>query len=371
MKKVLISILLLAVLFINNEGCHAQFLKKLAKGIENASKQVDKVLGTEEIINTGNAEINGSKITVTTPHRNLQVNILGAEMSGDNYILEFTITNRGENIKDYRLTGCFGGCGNTKAYDNLGNECRVDIVFSTSESWHGGTAGSSLLNDTPAKVKVILSRFSSKATSFSQIRIKGEAWDHGYTNRPNGDFVFKNIPIIKNEEVEVAIPAKKNVPVSNNISSTTIDIPKLTINGEYGNTADLKRINDDERALFKIDEIQSQCGTFNNKCPNNLLSVNRRLFQGEKPMMITLLFINDRPDNGIITSEYLVSYDKQGNFSDCIVVAEKWPSQFSKAQWDSTIEGNKVQVHVVDDENDYESWNSYRITPDFKFNLMQ
>jgi hypothetical protein len=196
MKKIILFMLLSAIFFTNSEKCHAQFLKKLAKGIENVSKKLDETLGT-----TAPAE--PSKITVSSPHRNLQVNVIGAEMSGDNYILEFTITNKGENIKEYCMDR------STDVYDNLGTQCRAEIIMGNSQSSFGSAAGGSLLNDTPAKIRVVLSGFSSNATSFSQIRIKGETYDHGYTNRPDGDFVFKNLPIIKEQEQEVVIPVKE------------------------------------------------------------------------------------------------------------------------------------------------------------------
>ncbi|WP_163274302.1 hypothetical protein [Dysgonomonas sp. 511] len=228
MKKTITFILLLAVLFTYSGECSAQFLKILEKSIENASKQVDRFLGSEESANTNNAETNSSKITVSSPHRNLKVNIIGAEMSGENYILEFTITNKGENIRDYRMDR------STNVYDNLGTQCRAEIIIGNSQSSLGSSAGGSLLNDTPMKVRVVLSGFSSKATSFTQIRIKGEAWDYGYNNRPDGDFVFKNVPIIKNEEVEVVIPVKKaDTPVEEKRTSQLITEKPISQNVGY------------------------------------------------------------------------------------------------------------------------------------------
>lgn len=208
MKKIILFTLLSAIFLANSDKCQAQFLKKLVKGIENVSKKLDETLGT-----TTSAAPSG--ITVSSPHRNLQVNVLGAEMSGDNYILEFTITNKGENIKEYRMYR------STDVYDNLGTQCHAEIILGNDQSSFGSAAGGSLLNDTPVKVRVVLSGFSSNATSFSQIRIKGDTWDHGYANRPDGDFVFKNLPIIREQEQEVVIPVKPQVTATNQIVDNT------------------------------------------------------------------------------------------------------------------------------------------------------
>lgn len=207
MKNSIAFILLSAALLTYGGECHAQFLKKLGESIEKVSKQVDEVLKTETTTSASTPADDSPKMTLSTPHKNLQVKVIGVARSGEGVVLEFTITNVGDNIKDYRLSAY--GSGNAEAYDNLGNQCRIDILFGKSESWHGGTAGGSLPNNVPVKIRVLLSRFSSQATSFSQIRIGGEAWDHGMTDRPDGSFIFKNVPIEEKVEQEVVIPVKE------------------------------------------------------------------------------------------------------------------------------------------------------------------
>lgn len=207
--KTIVSILLFVVLFLFGGTCHAQFLKKLGKGIEKTAKAIDNVLGTDDSESTSNVEVNGSKITCSTPHKNIRVKLLSAEMAGNNFIVEFIITNTGQDIKDYRISGCSsGGCSHTQAFDNVGNQCGVNVIFGASESWHGGTAGSSLLTDSPIKVRVILGRFSSKATSISQLRLKGVNHDYQATYAEEGYFIFKNIPIERSQEEEISIPTK-------------------------------------------------------------------------------------------------------------------------------------------------------------------
>ncbi|MFT4070378.1 MAG: hypothetical protein QM654_00475 [Dysgonamonadaceae bacterium] len=257
MKKTITFILFSIALFVCSNGCHAQFLKKLGKSIEKVSKQVDDALKTDEPANTSSAEINHSKIAVSTPHRNLLVNLIGAEMSGDKYVLEFTITNKGENIKDYRLEDCSGlGCGDTEVYDNLGNKCRVDIAF-----------GSRLPDNTPVKVRAIISQFSSKATYFSRIKIKGETWDHGYSNRPDGFFIFKNVPIIRQKEQEVVVPTKdvKNVqaaetkPATSNTPAAT-ETQRAPVEADYTLSKEQMTGWKAERLLGRVQSVKYSTG---------------------------------------------------------------------------------------------------------------
>lgn len=135
--------------------------------------------------------------TISTPHRNLEVTLQNTEMAGKRFILEFTLVNRGDDIEQYDLHGCFGSCELSKAFDNLGNECRIDLKFGNKESQHGGAARNSLLKNVPVKVTVFITGMSSNATSFSQIKIKGVCYDYRCAYPANGDFDFRNIPIVK------------------------------------------------------------------------------------------------------------------------------------------------------------------------------
>lgn len=47
MKRIILFTLLSAIFLANSDKCQAQFLKKLAKGIENVSKKIDETLGTD------------------------------------------------------------------------------------------------------------------------------------------------------------------------------------------------------------------------------------------------------------------------------------------------------------------------------------
>jgi hypothetical protein len=203
-KKSLLLFVALALLSTAHSGdMQAQgFLKKLNKAldkVDNAvNKALDKVDTPTEV--SKQTEVAGSTVTYSTPHKLLQVNLLGAEMSGNNYVMEFTITNNGEDIETYRLEGNYQG---SKAYDNLGNECDIQVIFGQGYSISGAAAQNTLLSGVPAKVKVALSGFGSKATSFAQVRIK--AYAYGGTFKPNGDFRVNNLPIVRRQETSAGV----------------------------------------------------------------------------------------------------------------------------------------------------------------------
>lgn len=201
MKKTITLILLSAALFGFSEKCQAQFLKKLGKSIEKVSKEVDKVLGTEESERSNNTQDNTAEIAITTPHKNLKVDILSAVSNGDEFLLEFTITNTGDDIKGYCLMD--GNSDKTIAFDNLGNQCSVTLLFGNVRSKNNGHAENTLLNGVPVKVIATITKFGPNATSFSQVKIGAgtDIW------KIANHFVFKNIPIIK--EQEVVIPSRE------------------------------------------------------------------------------------------------------------------------------------------------------------------
>lgn len=196
MKKIILFMLLSAIFFTNSDKCHAQFLKKLAKGIENVSKKLDETLGT-----TASAAPSG--MTVSSPHKDLKVNVLNATYNGDEFLLEFTITNMGADIKGYCLMD--GNSEKTIAFDNLGNQCSATLLFGNARSKNKGYAENTLFNGIPVKVVVTLTKYGADATSFSQIKIGAgtDIWNVA------NFFVFKNVPIIKEQEQEVVIPVKE------------------------------------------------------------------------------------------------------------------------------------------------------------------
>jgi len=221
MKRTITFVLLSAALFTYSGKSHAQFLKKLGKSIDN-------VLGTEEVTNTSGTEANSSKITITTPHRNLKVNVLSAISNGDEFLLEFTITNVGEDIKGYYLMD--GSSGKTIAFDNLGNQCYETILFGNVRSKNNGYAENTLINGVPVKVVVTITKFGTNATSFSQIKIGAgtDIW------KIANHFVFKNVPIIKNEETEVVIPVKRtDIPIEEKNVSELIEEKPVSQKVEY------------------------------------------------------------------------------------------------------------------------------------------
>lgn len=383
-KKGIIAIILLVASFTYSNGCHAQFLKKLGKSIEKASKQVDKVLGTEESAGQNEIQNNTPKMTVTTPHKNLLLNFTGASMSGERYILEFTITNKGDDIKDYRLSG--QGSGSADAYDDLGNQCRVDVIFGRNESWHGGTAGGNLLNDTPVKITILLSRFGSKAASFSQIRIKGETWDHGYTDRPDGNFVFKNVPIVREKEQGVVIPVEEtntDNSVNTNTSSQTVvekqalqavSIPKAKFGMKYWNQAERnkyikgEKITQQERLLLKLDNVK---GRVFKQIKNNQIVRGETIYSGKNGRIESIVVVYDLPGEGQELFEYLISYDSRGNYIDLLQVGEKrlyYTNDIYAIIEDSIITVTNYYADAGDEETIIAK---YKVSPRLTFNQIK
>ncbi|MDH6353710.1 hypothetical protein M2132_000027 [Dysgonomonas sp. PH5-45] len=348
-KQKIAFILLSVVLLAYSGDCHAQFLDKLAKSLEKTVKQVDKILGTVELSGSD------SKMSYSTPHKNIQMNWVGATMSGDYYVLEFTITNKGEDIGSYRL-------GGYEAYDNLGNKCRIDIIFAGTESKHSGNASGRLLNNTPSKVKVLLSRFSSKATSFTQVRLVGKAWDSGYIDKPNGYFIFKNVPIVREQEQEVNTSIEKDIPET-----------KFGMNywsqAEQDKYSKSKGITQQERLALKINNIQDHM--LNKELKNNELVKGKTIYEDESGSIKSVIVVSKYPGESPEFFEYLISYDFNGNYINHLQVGEK--RTFYTNDIYAIVKGETITVTNYYAEGDDEETivTKYKISPELKFVQMK
>lgn len=346
MRKTITFILISTALFTFSGKCHAQFLKKLGKSIEKASKDVDKFLGTENSVSTGSA----NKITYSTPNKNLQVNLIGGNLNGDSYILEFTITNYGEDIKNYNLMD--GASEKTIAFDNLGNQCNATLLFGNVRSKNNGYAGNTLLKGVPVKVVVTITKFGANATYFPQIKIGAGTDIWNITNH----FIFKNLPISKEEEHEVVMPARK---------TKVVNIPKtrgiMSLDDAYDQHDNRKLISSADRASLKIDNIRYS--GFDNKWPNNKLSAGKIIYSGELGLIATIFHI----EKDHASTEFLVSYDTQGNLVDCISIA--YVSTYGGDRGEGTIEGDKVTACFYFSEGGQSgtTYIEYKITPELKF----
>lgn len=126
---------------------------------------------------------------VSTPSRRMTVQMTNTgELinGGKTFILEFLLTNHGDDIRTYQIRDDVSN-SNQVAYDNLGNKCKVYAEMGGSDSNNAPLPG-----QTPVKVRVLVTGFSPQATSFSRITISGFC---GYETCEGaaGDYIFKNI----------------------------------------------------------------------------------------------------------------------------------------------------------------------------------
>lgn len=380
MKKTITFILLSVALFAFSGKCHAQFLKKLGKSIEKVSKEVDKALGTEQSASSNNTQDNTAKITVTTPHKNLKVNVLSAVSNGSEFLLEFTITNLGEDIKGYCLMD--GNSDKTIAFDNLGNQCSATLLFGNVRSKNNGYAENTLLNGVPIKVVVTITKFGTNATSFSQIKI-GAGTD---TWKIANHFVFKNVPIIKEQEQEIVIPVKEvntDSTVNNNIlpQATTekqelqrVNIPKTKFGMKYWNQTERnkyvkgRRITSQERLSLKLNNIKDDVFK---EAKNNQLVRGKTVYDGKNGRIESIVFVYDYPSEGQEFLEYIISYDSNGNYVNHLCVGcEKL---YYTNDIYTVLEGATIIVtnYYADAGEEETITTKYRISPDLKFNQIK
>jgi hypothetical protein len=127
---------------------------------------------------------------VSTPSRRMAVQVTNAGELIDNgktFMLEFLLTNHGEDIKSYQIRDDISG-SNQVAYDNQGNKCKV--YAKVGGDYHYAP----LPGQTPVKVKVFVTGFSSQAASFSRITVSGFC-SYQTCDGAEGDYVFKNVMI--------------------------------------------------------------------------------------------------------------------------------------------------------------------------------
>jgi hypothetical protein len=216
MKKASIIILLLSsFIFITDDISAQSFWKKLGKNLEKAGKEVLEAVTEPEAeaetksqnndnkieeapaiatANTANVMPAMSGITISTPHRNLVLKLNDIQLSDRDLILDLTLTNMGEDIKEYYLYGT-SSMHDVKVFDNLGNECKMAISFGNYNGAWGGNVHNTLLSDVPVKIRLTVSGLSSRASSLSLIRLFGEPSTSASPFPCKGSFILKNIPI--------------------------------------------------------------------------------------------------------------------------------------------------------------------------------
>lgn len=219
MKKGILCLFIGSVLLCPYSKLSAQgFLKKIAKGIENVSKELDKA--TDKLSGAEQVTINNASITYSTPSGLLKVDIDKVEMHGDDLYLEFILTNQSDtDIKSYALTSDFSKEHiKTYAVDNLGGRATVIVTLvGTDPSSDRPSPRTKIPRDLPLRAIVKIGEINPKATSITQLRIEGHDWSSSARKELNGGFVFKNIPIVRQQETSAVLPSKP-VAMSININ---------------------------------------------------------------------------------------------------------------------------------------------------------
>ncbi|MDH6355500.1 DNA polymerase/3'-5' exonuclease PolX [Dysgonomonas sp. PH5-45] len=193
-----IHILFIILFLLNVTNLSAQdFFKKISKGIDNVTKEIDKVSS----VLTG--EQAGGSINFSSPSKLLKLNPTKIDRDGNKVVIEFTATNLSDKDVSYAVRGCSSGsCNNTYAIDNLGNKSRVQIVFGGEVSQYNNRTWTILPRNVAVKMVVYIWDFDVKATNITQICIEGYTRDQ---KEMSGNIIFKNVPIVENKEESVSL----------------------------------------------------------------------------------------------------------------------------------------------------------------------
>lgn len=251
MKKGILCFFISSVLLCPYPELSAQgFFKKIAKGVENASKELEKA--TDKLSGAKQVTINNTSVTYSSPSSILKIDVDKVEMQGDKLILEFMLTNISDiDIRSYRI-GCDFTKDNAKTYaiDNLGGRATVVVYLADKEpNRGGGYLGTNIPAGIPLRAIVRIGEINPKATSITQLRIDGHDWSNGNARKElNGGFVFKNIPIVRPEIVKVSFVGK------------TVDSVKESGYKDWSTSLEqggtlyvLKNIKDDSQTLALIE----------------------------------------------------------------------------------------------------------------------
>lgn len=144
---------------------------------------------------------------------------------------------------------------------------------------------------------------------------------------------------------------------------------KDTVLGNYSNAIDFDNIPHISKNKYNSLQLQKVSGL--EKYDISSLSMGNVLFQNSKEKILTILVVT----GGEIT-EYLLSYDKQGNLIDNMIVAyEDMVEYYSHTS--TSINSNKITVQTIDYSYSDSQGNpvelsdttmvKYHVSPKFKF----
>lgn len=137
-----------------------------------------------------------SKTPISTPSPDLQVKIISTELQGDEFVMDFTITNTGATIDRYYLYGTGGNFVKSKAYDDKGNSCEIELYVDKKGLQGDERTLVSLKKNTPLEVRATITGFDPDVSLFSHIIISGES--ERKNDPATGDFVFSGVRVWNN-----------------------------------------------------------------------------------------------------------------------------------------------------------------------------
>ncbi|NDW08797.1 hypothetical protein [Dysgonomonas sp. 520] len=163
---------------------------------------------------------------------------------------------------------------------------------------------------------------------------------------------------VKTETDELAVEA----PVIVDIEEIKVGMENR-YNFYYEKFQNSPRISDEDRLQLKIDSIKNE--SFSLKVETGEIVKGNRIYDGEAGKIETIFVI--QKDHMI--TEYLISYDKNGNYVDFVRVGQV-PAYYS-CDVSSVIKGNKIKCRMfMDADEGYEEsieYHEYEISPQLKF----
>lgn len=154
--------------------------------------------------------------------------------------------------------------------------------------------------------------------------------------------------------------------------SSRINIPETTglftsLDIRYDAFYKRTRMTATDRKKYQIDKVKHEF--ISSTIPNNQLAKGKLIYQGNEGRIETFLYIIQ--DN--VTYEFLVSYDKAGNYLDCICLGSL--SAYGGDTGYAEISGNKIITHSYyppeEGEEELEYLVEYKVKPNLHFSKLK
>lgn len=196
-SKKILTVMVIAMIFMAPQRACAQFWKQLGKVAEGVGKAVLESSTTqtpERQQSTVAVATKGRRIV--TGHPDFKIEIKRCAASGTNVVLDLVVTNVGANdVKEFKVHG--SGYA-TKFYDNLGNIYEKDIyVKIANKEYTSSIHEIRLVSGLATNFSILVKDVDQRATSFALVEPDIYSTDWGITNQT---VKLRNIPITREEE---------------------------------------------------------------------------------------------------------------------------------------------------------------------------